>query len=104
MLVAGRREGKTTQVILWLAGAHKVEGNPGWSRILLTFSKTEADRLRMDYPVFARRIFSLREWTHTAARGLGGDLEIAIDNADMILQDLVGFHRLVYATLTGVPA
>jgi hypothetical protein len=99
--VAGRQDGKTLQTIAWLSLGHRIDIYPGWSRILLTVNEREADRLRKEYGLDDQQVYPFRDWMSRYKRGFARGLEVAIDNADMILQDLVGDQRLAFVTLTG---
>ena len=72
-----RQAGKTTRMIEWL----KI----GRSRILLTHTMREAERLREQYPDLEDCIFSWDQWLKKQ-HGVSHRVELAVDNADYILQ------------------
>lgn len=76
---APRAGGKTTRLIAWLSEKPR--------RLLITFSERESERLRDLYPDLANRICTWNEYRER--RGNAWALhpeEIALDNADIILQ------------------
>lgn len=103
MLVAGRREGKTTKTIRWLLEGHAIDRYPGWSRVIVTATEHEARRLRKEYALQYHQVYSVRDWTGRYQRGFAG-VEVALEDADRILYDIVGNHRLGFVTITGVPS
>lgn len=67
------------------------------NRILITFNHQEAARLRETYPDLALSIFGWEEWIRNQY-GVGGEKEIGIDNADILLQNHLK-HPLVKLSL-----
>lgn len=98
IFVSGRRAGKTYKTIEWVKQGKEIRGYPYWDRVILTISIAEADRLRKQYNLDYRQVFSVHEWQHRR-HGTGRQTEVVLDNADIILQDLVG--PLVGTTMTG---
>lgn len=98
VVVNGRQSGKTFQVVQWLKEGVETDSYPGWSRVLLCHSIEEADRLRKDYDLDYRQVFSVREWqgAHLGRK----PVEVALDNADLVLAHLLGQHPS-YITMTG---
>lgn len=83
-----RGAGKTTRLIQWLSEDNR--------RILLTFSRSEAERLQATYDKEDRLGFSQRICTfsdYIERRGIawrsGQNNEVGIDNADIILQTMI---------------
>lgn len=100
VIAAGRKTGKTQQVVDWVLEGERVHGYPGWSRVLLVHNLEEVVRLRDQYSIDSKQIFSLHEWQR--AHNVHPDTEVAIDNLDMYLPNLIGRHgRPVLTTITG---
>lgn len=97
MLVLDRQQGKTTWAIRWLMDGHKVEGWPGWSRILIVMTATEARRVLTDYPDeqaklhamgnggLGKLVITLDEARH-ALSVADPEVEVAFDNADLLVE------------------
>ena len=78
-----RQSGKTTKMIERLAQDERF--------VLLTFSMKEADRLREAYYGYVdpKRIMYWREYLNRK-QGKGYGQKVLIDNADMVLEDVIG--------------
>lgn len=113
VVVTGRRCGKTTKCLEWLAGAKRVPHYPFWDRILLTFSPEEAQRIRVklrtdaeeanlpDAALYYNLVYSFEEW-RTAHLGSQWSGEVAVDNAEFIIsQYFRQRQRLAIITITG---
>lgn len=88
-----RGMGKTSRMYEWLKEDSK--------RIMLVFSKAEEKRLMQKHPSVAHQIMAWE--TYKNRMGSGMDIrELAIDNADMILQQLVR-HPLSYISISEEP-
>jgi hypothetical protein len=98
VIVNGRQSGKTYRLIQWVKEGEQTDSYPGWSRILLCHSLDEAQRLRTQYDLDYRQVFSVSEWQH--ARKGRKPVEVALDNADLVLGMLLG-QRPSYISLTG---
>lgn len=74
--------GKTTRLIEWLREDKK--------RVMLTFNKQEKFRLQKQYEDVATQIFEWMEWrSKQSPFQRSGFPEIGIDNADLILSEVV---------------
>lgn len=108
--ITGRRTGKTLVCIEWLKQGKPKRGYPFWSRVVVTPNISQADHIRdilRDDPDLQddmydtyRWVFSLNEW-QKAWRGHANLEGVYIDNAEYILQDLIGPFRLQGVTATG---
>ena len=96
--------GKTTTMLAWLFGGEKVEGYPGWSRVMLVpgpgvdhleeikpafkaMAEAKAESDDVETPEwgeldFSHRVYTVQEWQK--ASNLAGDTEVAIDGVDRI--------------------
>lgn len=86
-----RRAGKTTELIAWVLAGEKTRSYPFWSRVLLVHQLQEAQHLRVrgnKYGLDYNQVFSMLEWSNARLGIL--PVELAIDNADFILQSLIG--------------
>lgn len=101
-IVAGdRRQGKTTRLVDWLQQGERIDRYPGRSRILLTSHEREAQRVRKEFALDYHQVYSLRDWTHRYRQGFSQGLEVAIDDAELILRETVGNQRLAIISTTG---
>lgn len=98
VIVNGRQAGKTYALMKWVKEGEKTDSYPGWSRVLLTHSLAEAQRLRTLYDLDYRQVFSISEWK-TARLGRK-PVDVAVDNADMILAHMIGQYPS-RVTMTG---
>jgi hypothetical protein len=88
VIARGRQAGKTYDLIQWVKEGKETNSYPGWSRVLLCHTLEEAQRIRTDYDVDYRQVFGVTEWG--AARLGRKPVEIAVDNADLVLASLLG--------------
>jgi hypothetical protein len=111
VLLAQRREGRTTQLMDWLMKGHRITSYPGWSRILVCAHKRQVVELTLNAGRLAENpwrkcIFTLDD-LESAARGAirPGTVEYAIDDAEQLLWRMlpgrVGLPALI--SFTGVP-
>lgn len=83
VLIAGRRNGKTTAALDWLREAKRVSSYPFWDRVLLTMSLDEAQRLRImlrkeaeeanipDAGLYYNLVYSFEEWRNAVSAAPG---------------------------------
>jgi hypothetical protein len=103
-VVGGRRSGKTARLMEWVAEGEPIDQYPHWSRVVLTTTHEQSmilrDALKDRY--LGRDIYcwvySVDEWRR--AYRTSPDVEVAIDNADALLQGMVGRHRLARVSMT----
>jgi hypothetical protein len=100
VVLAGRREGKTTRLVEWLLGGESIDPWPCWSRVLITHK----DSLSFILGEFDAADHELRKRGCTG--GLGkvvltvgdyaltrlrlADVEVAVDNADELIAQQLG--------------
>ena len=107
VLVAERAHGKTTESILWLADAERIDTYPGWTRVLVVPTEAMAGHIRNEFrsrvPNIERRVFSFDEWA--TIRGVSQRVEVRIDELGMLLTKVFGIMpgRITGFTITGVP-
>ena len=89
VLSLARQHGKTTRLLYWLE--EKAD------RVLITFSGYEAQRLKELKPTLANRIYSFHAWKRQVFSR--HEYEIAVDNIDIILYELLGNVTII--SLTG---
>ena len=100
VVVRPRRAGKTNELIEWVKQGEKRRAYPFWTRIILTYSMQEAERLRKT-PAFGldyHQVFSAKEWRNRY-RGTK-PLEVGVDNADILLRMFVD-ENITRVTMTG---
>ena len=90
VIVRGRQAGKTYDLVQWVKQGEETNSYPGWSRVILTHSIAEAERIRGLYDLDYRQVFSAQEW-RTARLGRR-PVEIAVDNAEIILASYLRNH------------
>lgn len=100
VIVAGRRQGKTTQLLEWLKEAKRTDSYPFWDRVLLVHTTREAQRLRIDLRTEAEEkgiedsglyynlVYSYEEWKG-AYLGVC-PVDIAVDNLDFLISHHFG--------------
>jgi hypothetical protein len=95
---SGRRGGKTTKMVEWVRQGRKIKEYPGWSRIIVTFNESEAQRLREEYELDYHQVYSFRDLQgmHGAHRA---NFDVGVDNADLILEEYLR-SRIDRITLT----
>ena len=89
VIARGRQAGKTYDLIQWVKEGRETNQYPGWSRVLLCHTLAEAQRIRTSYDVDYRQVFAVSEWT-TEYIPLRHEVQIAVDNADLVLASLLG--------------
>lgn len=119
LIIGGRREGKTTKLLEWLNGAQRRPYYPFWDRVLLVHTTDRAQHLRIglrkdaelkgieDSSLYYNLVYSFEEWK--GAR-LGGDVEIAVDDVDLLINRyfgqtprLIALHCVTYTVVTTRP-
>lgn len=106
-LIAERQEGKTTALVEWVKRGVRTSRYPGWSRVLICANMQRADLLRGGDPsdpnhptgLEYQQVFYLEEWRK--ARITDPDVEIALDDADYILEEMLR-KPIALVSLTGV--
>lgn len=104
ILMRGRQQGKTHELIEWVLEGVKTDSYPNWSRVLLVHNLQEADRLRGFHgqPLDYRQVFTYDEWSG----GRIGKIPvlIAVDNAEFYLQRMLGgYHYVDRISINGDP-
>ncbi len=91
IVLRNRRCGKTTELAAW---AHANNG------IIITINVQEAERICKAYDLPRSRVVSFHEvYTNKVMLGRG-DVPVAIDNLDLVVQNFLGF-TIDTASLTG---
>lgn len=99
VIARGRQAGKTYDTVQWVLAGEQTDSYPGWSRVLLCMSRGEADRVRATYPALDdRQVFGFEEWRR--ARLGRRPVDLRVDNADMVLSQLLG-QSIDGMTITG---
>lgn len=100
VIVTGRRNGKTTKALQWLKQARRVTEYPYWDRVLIVHTWQVAQDLRIELRqeaeaqgidgsgLYYNLVYSVDEWK-TAHISIGWRGSIAVDNADLILEQLL---------------
>ncbi len=109
--IAGRQQGKTTDLITWVKGGHKVSYYPYWDRVIITSSIQEANLIRrqlyradsvdgLEYNM----VYHWEDWKNANHGTIRGRVEIGIDNVDFFLNRMLFINTsstIVRATATG---
>ena len=102
IIVRPRQAGKTHAIVQWILAGEKTNSYPGWSRVLLCHDLASADYVRKQFPELDyRQVFSWREWRER--RPGPKPVEVAVDNADLILAQAIGQYA-VLGTISGTVA
>lgn len=88
VIVNGRQAGKTYALVQWVKDGERTDSYPGWSRVILTHTIADADRLRKDYDLDYRQVFGVEEWRKARIGRL--PVAVAVDNADLVLASYLG--------------
>lgn len=100
VIVAGRRQGRTTQLLKWLKEAKRTNSYPFWDRVMLVHTIDRAQRLRIDLRreaeakgvadsgVYYNLVYSFEEWKR--ARIGHHPVDIAVDDIDFLLGNYFG--------------
>jgi hypothetical protein len=105
-IIRSRQGGKTQALINWVRQGHEIDSWPYWSRVIITHDMQSAVQLRNKMrEAEVHRVFYLEEWhaRHYGYNRQREPLEIAIDNADIILRNLLddSLARMEVVTATG---
>ena len=103
LIIRPRQTGKTYELVQWVKEGERTTYWPFWSRTIVTFSEHEAKRLMREYDLKPGQVFSTTGWRRERNVSFNANRrpEVAVDNADLILTDLLGgFEK---ATMTGEP-
>jgi cytidylate kinase len=87
--VTGRRGGKTTALVQVL------KENP--NAVMLVQSGAAVRQICREHGLASDRVI---QWGDVD-RLRGTDAEVVIDNVDMLLQALIGYHKILFTTMTG---
>lgn len=102
IIVRPRQMGKTHAMVQWVLEGERTDSYPGWSRVILTPDIRQADYLRAQYPnLDYRQVFSWQEWRD--ARLGYRPVDVAVDNAEMILASIIR-HTPAVVSMTGTVA
>ncbi len=106
VLVRPRRAGKTHEAIQWVLEGHRIDTYPGWSRVLIVPDMRQADELRaagnphgLDY----RQVYFAQEWRDARVPNRH-EIQTAVDNAETMLQGMLGGTGIGLITMTGTDA
>lgn len=100
VVVGGRQAGKTHRLVEWVREGQRIEQWPGYSRVLLAIDVREALRLRDEYNLDPRQITSVEDWRTRAGHVLDHQVEVAIDNLDIWLENMLR-QRIAVVSATG---
>lgn len=107
LVIGSRGSGRTTELLLWLLDGHA----RGVDRVLIVYSESERVALgRKLYELWkdsneeqsyinvaANAIYSISSWRHqlkmSGGKSFHAKPEIAVADADLFLQELLGLHR-----------
>jgi len=101
LLFMGRRRGKTTKTIKWLLEGEQTNIFPYWSRVMLVANGAERVQLIDKFNLNPRQVFVWDDWKHAA--GIDRSVDVAIDNADLILKQMMRGHEIAIITMTKAP-
>jgi hypothetical protein len=100
VVLAGKREGKTTRLIEWLLGGELIDKWPSWSRVLITskhalpyilgeFDAADSELRKRGCPGgLGKVVLTVGDYALTRLRL--ADVEVAVDNADELIAQQLG--------------
>lgn len=98
-VIADRQQGKSTALVTWLLGGHRVWGWPGWSRVLVVAHGQRAaeyiERMpQLQHELWGKRTGGLGKLVITVEemrglRGLDPTVEFALDDVEALLARLL---------------
>lgn len=94
-----RQGGKTYELVQWVKEGEPLDKYPGWSRVILTYTEQDAKRIRREYDLEYHQVYAYRDLRdmHGAHRH---NFKVGVDNADLLLQQLLRDFDLTVATWT----
>lgn len=107
VFLTGRRGGKTTKAIAWVAEGERTKGYPGWTRVLVTATYLERERLRKEHwgtlEDVDHRVYDLDTWCR--AFGLARSTEVCLDDFGLLHAPLYAIipGTVTHVTMTGEP-
>jgi hypothetical protein len=92
LIIRPRQTGKTTELAEWIKAGSAVTYWPYWDRVIVTFDRREALRVMQKHGLKIGQVFSVDGWRRELQIGYNRNRrpEVAVDNADMILMNLLG--------------
>jgi len=84
--------------VKWVKEGAQGSEFPFWDRVMLVFGDAERDRVIAKYELNPRQVFTWDNWKNTA--GIAMSVEVAIDDADLILKYLVRGHTIRIIAMT----
>ena len=89
LIIQPRQAGKTYRLVEWVKAGEVTERYPFRSRILLVHSIREVIRMRQEHGLEPESVMSFEEW-RDRYRPAFGPVELGVDNADMLLTQILG--------------
>lgn len=100
-VLAERQEGKTTQLVEWLIGGEPIDAWPSWSRVLIVPDPRQMDDLVSRFKVADQTLRDkgcrgglpkviLTVGSYALTRLRLADVEVAVDNADHLIEQAIG--------------
>lgn len=103
-LIKGRQEGKTTALMEWVMGGHKIHRYPGWSRIAIVIDMSMYEFVKGQWwgrmEDFSHRVFLWDEFSGNQ-NFWGSGTEVRIDNLDLLLMRIIPGVKVTGFTMTG---
>ena len=102
-VLADRREGKTTQLVDWLTHGEPIDAWPSWSRVLIVPDGQQLDDITRRFTVAAQTLRDkgckgglgkvvLTVGSYALTRLRLADVEVAVDNADHLIEQAIGLR------------
>lgn len=99
VVVGDRQTGKTTRLVEWVQAGERRPLYPFWSRVLLVASRDHQIQVRDDFGLDGHQVFNLADWS-VVHRGVHDAVEVAVDDAELLLQFVVGGFGLSMVGMT----
>jgi len=102
LLFMWRRRGKTTRIVKWVQMGEQTTQFPFWSRVMLVQNAAMRRQLiEGAHQLHPRQVFTLSDWSKAAIADKS--VEVAIDDADLILRSIARGHTIGMISMTKSP-
>lgn len=89
--LAGEYMGKTEDLAAWVKAGVRSDVFPGWSRVAVVATHAEAVSLERKHGLTRMQVYTVEAWRLIhSRRGAKVQAEVGLDNADQILEQLLG--------------
>lgn len=102
LLFMWRQRGKTSRIVEWVVKGEQTTQFPFWSRVMLVHTAVQRRWLiEGAHQLHPRQVFTLADWSKAAI--VDKSVEVAIDDADLILKSIARGHKVAMISMTKTP-